>query len=162
MAGGRRRTALAEAYEALYRQIPAFLCKPECSACCRPGPACALPVPFSGTEWARIPEKKRRGAGFDEVLLYPQAGSHIRSAFRAIFSPPTRCPFSCPKGCAIYEKRSFMCRLFGAAASLPCPFGCRPDRMLTKAEADELTRRYGELMAAEDLSLVRRTDGDRL
>jgi hypothetical protein len=45
-----------------------------------------------------------------------------------------------------------MCRLFGAAASLPCPFGYRPDRILSEEEAAELTGRYIELMRAEDLA----------
>jgi hypothetical protein len=105
-------------HEVLYKRIPAFRCKPGCSACCGP-------VPFSRTERGRIPDK-RTAVGID-------------------------CPYSGPRGCAIYEKRPFMCRLFGAAASLPCPFGCRPDRMLSAEEADDLTRRYVELMDAEDL-----------
>jgi hypothetical protein len=106
-------------YEILYGQIPAFRCKPGCSACCGP-------VPFSRAEWQRIPDK-RTAAGLD-------------------------CPYSGPRGCAIYEKRPFMCRLFGAAASLPCPFGYRPDRILSEEEAAELTGRYIELMRAEDLA----------
>jgi Fe-S-cluster containining protein len=105
-------------YEVLYRRIPAFRCKPGCSACCGP-------VPFSRTEWERIPDKKT-AAGID-------------------------CPYSGTRGCAIYENRPFMCRLFGAAASLSCPFGSRPDRMLSAEEAAELTGRYMELMRAEDL-----------
>ena len=123
-------TLIVGPYEVLYRRIPAFRCKPGCSACCGP-------VPFSCNEWERIPDRKM-AAGID-------------------------CPYAGPRGCAIYEKRPFMCRLFGAAASLPCPFGCRPDRMLSAEEAAALTRRYMELMRAEDLvAPAGAKNGDRL
>ena len=47
--------------------------------------------------------------------------------------------------CTIYDDRPLVCRLWGAAENLICPFGCKPDRYLTEAEAVDLMSRMNEL-----------------
>lgn len=51
--------------------------------------------------------------------------------------------------CSVYEDRPMVCRLWGVVESLPCPWGCRPERTLTAAEG------YDLLAQAADV------DGDR-
>jgi uncharacterized protein len=43
--------------------------------------------------------------------------------------------------CAAYDRRPAICRIWGTAKGLPCPYGCKPERWLTDNEAyDILTR----------------------
>lgn len=36
--------------------------------------------------------------------------------------------------CGIYEKRPLVCRLYGASSIMRCPYGCKPDRPISRAE----------------------------
>ena len=38
------------------------------------------------------------------------------------------------KRCSIHPVRPVICRLFGVTESMPCPFGCKPDRTLAAEE----------------------------
>ena len=44
------------------------------------------------------------------------------------------------KRCSIYTARPAICRLYGVAEGLKCPFGCEPKKKLTKQEAYDLIR----------------------
>lgn len=106
----------------LYKQIPAFTCKPGCADCCGP-------VPTSPVERVRAP----RLAGID-----------LRLALTACLT----CPYSTDAGCAVYADRPFICRLFGAVEGEPklaCPHGCKPERPLSAAKAEALTMEYMRL-----------------
>ena len=61
------------------------------------------------------------------------------------------CPYAVNGKCVIYEKRPFMCRLFGAVASgsLKCPHGCGPENPLSEEEAFELTREYSKIVECD-------------
>jgi len=84
---------------------------------CLPGcTACCGPVPFTKEEWERV-EDKRTTSGLT-------------------------CPYANEAGCAIYENRPFMCRLFGTTESLRCPLGCGPIVLLTADEARKLSQEY--------------------
>lgn len=90
---------------------------------CLPGcTACCGPVPWARAEWEAVTDQ-RRATSLD-------------------------CPYASPAGCAIYAQRPLLCRLFGAVDTgrLRCPFGCRPERRLTEAEAHEIMRRYLALL----------------
>ena len=50
------------------------------------------------------------------------------------------CPLLRDGRCSVYADRPLVCRLFGAAEGIECPFGCRPARLLTDAEARALIR----------------------
>lgn len=56
------------------------------------------------------------------------------------------CQFLGPDGCTIYDKRPYMCRVFGTADAngLRCPAGCTPQIPLSAQEASDLTARYAE------------------
>lgn len=45
------------------------------------------------------------------------------------------CPALVDGRCAGYEARPLICRLYGVAEGLTCPHGCKPSRILTRAEA---------------------------
>ena len=63
------------------------------------------------------------------------------------------CPWEIPgKGCATYETRPFMCRLFGASDVTPlrCPYGKGPVGPLTAEQARNLTDSYNEIFEAQD------------
>ena len=93
---------------------PSFDCEPGCTDCCNV-------VPFSEWEWSQVPEEKRRSA------------------------TGLRCPYAMPAGgCAIYEHRPMICRVFGSSEDerIACPRGCRPERPLAQARTDSLMREY--------------------
>ena len=112
----------------VYRDIPSagMRCKSGCSDCCGP-------VPWSDAEIARV-----------AVPLHAEWIDLF--GVRALQDPLTgKCPFVTPAGCAVYDRRPFMCRLFGSTPSEPrlaCPHGCRPSRTLTAPQAAALTCRY--------------------
>jgi Fe-S-cluster containining protein len=37
--------------------------------------------------------------------------------------------------CGVYEIRPLICRLWGLTRSMPCPYGCRPERVIEDDEA---------------------------
>lgn len=98
--------------------IPTFDCIPGCSDCCGP-------VPFSLWEESKLPGGQ---------------------------NPPPKpgcldCPHSTPQGCAVYEDRPIMCRVFGTVDDprLKCPHGRRPEKLLSKEELEEITTSYAKL-----------------
>lgn len=46
--------------------------------------------------------------------------------------------------CTVYEDRPASCRLWGVVESMECPWGCRPEKMLTFEEGHEILRRVRE------------------
>ncbi len=88
---------------------------------CKPGCSdCCGPVPFSAWEVSQMPEPKR-------------------------FSTGQGCPHSTPQGCAIYEQRPLMCRLYGTVPEMRCPHGCAPDKPLSSAEGRKILKKYKKL-----------------
>jgi Fe-S-cluster containining protein len=79
---------------------------------------CCGPVPFAKEEWLRVRDK-RPTTGFT-------------------------CAYASDDGCAIYQNRPLMCRLFGAVDRdiLLCPHGCRPHRLMSATRAAELRDEY--------------------
>ena len=91
--------ALAE----VYAQIPAVGCRGLCWRSCGP-------VDCGDRERERLAE-----AG---VVLPPAAEAVAAGSM---------CPALSPYGrCTVYAVRPAVCRLWGAAAAMPCPHGCRP------------------------------------
>jgi Fe-S-cluster containining protein len=112
----------------VYREIPAMSCIPGCTACC--GPA-----PFTRVEIEAVVGAIPPGA---EIV---PAGDGF-----AVVSPltPMRCAFASDRGCAIYDNRPTVCRLFGTAPAdklLACPKGCRPKHALGPTAARRLMAR---------------------
>ena len=88
---------------------------------CKPGCAeCCGPVPFSAWEISQMPEPR-------------------------LFSTGRGCPHSTPQGCAIYEQRPLMCRLYGTVPEMRCPHGCGPQKALSSAEGHKILKKYKKL-----------------
>jgi Fe-S-cluster containining protein len=120
----------------IYREIPLSPpCIPGCIDCCGP-------VPWSAEELARVEADIPLFVEWFEINGAP-----------ALLNPVTgKCPFaSTERGCAVYERRPFMCRIFASAADLrlTCPHGCNAKRPLSILAAVKLTDRYREEEAAE-------------
>lgn len=115
-----KRRTLAEAYAS----IPEVACAGRCWKSCGPIPMAPLEVervraaaltPFEMTSSARV------GGG---LVMVADDGS---------------CPqLDAMRRCSVYDARPMICRLFGVAAGLRCPFGCEPARELSNDEARDL------------------------
>src|ERR1700683_1385007 len=115
---GRRRSDIDAELEELYAQVPSI---PDCQGHC--WISCG-PADISDRELARIRER----------------GIRITPAAKAKQSQET---FFCEalgnNGlCRVYEIRPIACRLWGVMASMPCPYGCTPERWLTDEEGFQL------------------------
>ena len=116
-----------------YRDIPTMTCRAGCSDCCGP-------VPWNDAELARVAA---------DVPIHAKE-INLRGGIRVLQDQITGgCPFvrrdGAANSCAVYERRPFMCRLFGTApadAGLRCPHGCAPARALTPAAAAALTHKH--------------------
>jgi hypothetical protein len=68
----------------------------------------------------------------------------------------TSCPYLVPgKGCSEYDRRPYVCRLFGASKSryMRCPHGCQAEKPLSPQATAALTKRY-ENLAKQDGGFV--------
>ncbi len=129
-------TASRRRMRMLYRKIPASPpCIPGCTDCCGP-------VPWAPEELARVQADIPLTAERIEINGVP-----------ALVDPATgKCPFaSAERGCAVYERRPFMCRIFASAADLrlTCPHGCNANRPLSIIQAVRLTNDYRKEEAAQ-------------
>jgi hypothetical protein len=67
-----------------------------------------------------------------------------------ITTDPANLDANCPAltvlgRCSIYEDRPTICRLWGVVESMPCPWGCRPDRYLTDEQGHALLAQMNNL-----------------
>lgn len=118
---------IIEALEELYATLPTMQCQGKCQTCCGP-------IDMSLAERMRIEE---RG-----VAIPPMSDARIQLwEDNHKFDPLTGEPLFCPAlnletgGCNVYDVRPMVCRLWGAAESMPCPHGCQPTKMLSDNEA---------------------------
>jgi len=101
----------------IYKQIPTFTCAQGCNECCGPTPVNFIEAGRIGIEGPTTP------------VVAEELGN-------------LTCKFSTPNGCSIYDKRPFMCRLFGTINSLQCPKNCKPEKMLSPKEENRLLKYY--------------------
>jgi uncharacterized protein len=133
----------------LYSRIPTFKCVEGCSDCCGP-------VPASREERKRGPQLmslelagqivdilNAGGASPEELNDAPNLVEWSKKGADCL-----TCPYVVANGggCAIYDDRPFLCRIFGTVPSLPCPHGAGPDRMLSTADERDIMRSYHELI----------------
>lgn len=107
--------------ERIYADIPDAGCKGLCVEAC--GPIC-----MTGLEYYRIVEARggtEPGTVDPDTLTCPLLGEDGR--------------------CTVYDARPLICRLYGSAEGLECPYGCGPNRLLTVDEGRDLIRRMGEI-----------------
>ncbi len=62
--------------------------------------------------------------------------------------------------CSIYDVRPMICRVWGSEETMPCPWGCPPERYLTHAEGSSLVQRSIDI-GGEDPEEMRRMLGKR-
>lgn len=117
-------TAKLAAIDLLLDAVPKFECRPGCDDCCGP-------LMMSRLEAKRI----RRATGVDPMAL-------LTTLAKSKDPGCLTCPFVHPEThrCTIYEIRPAVCRVFGSSEHprLTCPHGCRPERLMTKAETRSL------------------------
>lgn len=101
---GERQRAIA-ALEELYAGLPSLTCRGLC------GHACSSHVDASVLERERI-----AAAGVD--LDTPTADGACPALSTALVASGR---------CTVYAVRPMVCRLWGSAASMPCPHGCVPE-----------------------------------
>ena len=100
----------------LYRRIPIVACEPGCSDCC--GPA-----PISPYEAERL--------GVPGAVTTP------------VHEGTATCAFLIDGRCSVYERRPYVCRLYGTTPVAACPRGCTPKAgPMPVAEAVELTEAF--------------------
>ena len=111
--------------EALYNKIPDIDCKGLCHPSCTIVPA------------AKIEIQRARGRMGGKNPFNPIAA--IRDLKKEIPTIPS-CAALKDKKCSIYTARPAICRLYGVAEGLECPFGCVPKTKISKQEAYSIVR----------------------
>jgi Fe-S-cluster containining protein len=114
-----RRSDIDAALAELYARVPEIPdCKGRCWISCGP-------IDMSVRERQRL-----REAGY-KITDWQVAKGHPGKYWCEALDGAGRC--------AAYERRPLICRIWGAAEGLPCPYGCRPvPRYLTDVEAARL------------------------
>ncbi len=110
--------------ESIYKKIPEIECKGLCH------PSCTI-VPAS-----KIEIKRARGRMGGKNPFNPIHG--LKKAMGGEI--PSCAALTEDKRCSIYNARPAICRLYGVAEGLDCPFGCVPKKKISKQEAYALVR----------------------
>lgn len=105
--------------DSLYAEMPTLDCQGKCAESCGP-------IVMSRVEWERIIEK---------VGAEPHGGADLT------------CPLLTDERCTVYSIRPTICRLWGLVESMPCPWGCKPSRVLTDVEGFAFLERAGAMGA---------------
>lgn len=122
----------------LYRELPTINCRRECSSSCGP-------VDMSRVEWERIVKK----------LGYEPRKSMPRTSEEAARPGALSCPMLRSGLCSVYHVRPLICRLWGVAEGLECPWGCTPEPgYLTKLEAFDYLLRIEALSHPEEAAAI--------
>lgn len=114
--------------EKLAAEIPKINCQKKCQECCGP-------ILMTGLEMARTLKRLEAPPKGTEDLTCPMLNRTTGE-------------------CRVYSVRPLICRLWGVAQGMECPWGCKPERYLTKAEAHDLLHRVDDLsqrMAADPI-----------
>jgi hypothetical protein len=107
----------------IYAQVPRITCKGKCQNSC--GPIDASP-------------REREYFESESGRPFPDPGSLLRAGLKG---RSLDCPYLNPLGrCDVYQFRPLICRLWGVAAGMPCPFGCVPETTLTDSQAKYLLK----------------------
>jgi Fe-S-cluster containining protein len=120
-----------EKLEALYKRIPELDCKGLCH------PSCTI-VPASKIEIKRAKSRMGGKNPFNPAtaLKQLQAGANKIPSCGALKD----------NKCSIYTARPAICRLYGAAEGLECPFGCEPKKpKLSRQEAYSIIREIRDI-----------------
>lgn len=109
-----------EQIDLLYATLPTLECQGKCQESCGP-------IYMSRGEWERIKTKlgwEPKAKNLTCPMLHRASGN-----------------------CRVYQERPMLCRLWGLVESMPCPWGCKPERYLSKEEGYQLLQQAAELGA---------------
>ena len=115
----RSEAGVSADHAAIYARVPAIDCQRRCARHC--GPIVATEV-----EWSRM-EAATGGRAWGEDTVCP----HLDRASGL---------------CRAHALRPLICRLWGVVETMPCPYGCQPERWLSEEEATALVE---ELIALD-------------
>lgn len=122
----------------LYKELPTIDCRRECSSSCGP-------INMSRVEWARIVKK----LGYEPRMSLPQTNAE------AAKPGALECPMLRGGICSVYHIRPLICRLWGVAEGLECPWGCTPEPgYLTKLEAFDFLLRIEAFSNPEQAAAI--------
>jgi len=95
----------------LYRRVPALACQGHCAESCGP-------IIVAAAEQQAMEQVSKQ---------------------RFTLDPHTwTCGYLHDGRCTVYAVRPLICRLWGVAAEMPCPWGCRPQRVISRREGHVL------------------------
>jgi len=80
---------------------------------------------------------------YDMIQVSPSENEHMGG-----YEWNGKCVFLVDNHCSIYEKRAFICRLFGASETMKCE-GCVAERFLSEGETRELVSEYVRIKRME-------------
>ncbi len=105
----------------LYDRIPKMKeCKGLCHSTC-------TAIPIAETEQRMVAK-----AGVHLPLIDVGKAKALATDFENIHDCPA---LTEDKKCSVYDSRPAICRMWGALESLPCVYGCEPERVMSDAEA---------------------------
>jgi Fe-S-cluster containining protein len=136
----KRRLDLA----ALYAELPVIACAGKCAES-------GGPVFMSRVEWQAVCRAggERHADALTEREHHHQQDRLVggepvaRSDSRSVSA--LTCPYLENERCSVYEVRPMLCRLWGVVESMECPWGCRPERYLTRDEGYAFLARAAEI-----------------
>jgi uncharacterized protein len=109
--------------EKLYSKIPGIECKGLCHESCTIVPAAKIEIQRAKTKMGG----KNPFNPLSAITVLKDQKIPICSALK-------------DKRCSIYNARPAICRLYGVAEGLECPFGCVSKGKITKKESYDLIR----------------------
>src|SRR4051812_43985679 len=95
--------------------------------------------------YRRIPAIKCKGLCYGSCTVLGMTKGEADNMTRAGGKPPTvredgSCVYLENKRCSIYNERPGICRVWGAAPKLACPFGCPPVETFTEHDSEAVLR----------------------
>lgn len=133
--------SLRDQIRRIYKRIPNIQCQRKChSFCCR--------VVLSEAE--REYFENATGFGFD--------GANKERIFLDLLDMANgklsaECPYLKNRLCSVYKNRPAICRLWGVSEGLPCPHGCKPERILSDKEAHKIIQELDDLKIGQGLTI---------
>ena len=103
--------------DAVYATLPVIECKGLCAESCGP-------IALTPAEWRRMREVSGLEPGCDTETL--------------------TCSLLKDGKCMAYQARPAICRLWGVSEVMPCVFGCKPSRHVSRAEGDRFMDRVNK------------------
>lgn len=119
-----------EKLEKLYKKIPNVECKGLCHPSCSIAPAEDLEI-----------KRARKRLGFNPFRISNKDVEYAKTTGKI-----SSCGALKNNRCTIHSIRPAICRLYGVAEGLECPFGCKPKKQeLSRQEAYSLIRELRDI-----------------